>query len=237
MVVLAFDNRSADYADAEDSIVYYTNDANFNVTALVDESGNVIERYAYDPYGERTVLDADFSADADGLSDVDNNILYAGYHFDPETTLYHVRNRMYDSELGRWIQRDPLGYVDGMSVYEYVRSTPVNLLDSMGQEAGLGYRRPGEPLIDPDWGKNIKPDLTRRERLAKRQTEALRALAQWMDRRMAPILAKVTGYQDLYTKLGDAIQQYEHRVGESDDPPCLFLTKSLLTISSGQMVK
>jgi RHS repeat-associated protein len=129
MVVWAFDNRSSDTADAEDSIVYY---ANFNVTALVDESGTVIERYAYSPYGERTVLDADFSADADGLSDVSNALGHQGLYLDAESALYYNRNRYYSPTLGRFTTRDPLGYVDGMSVYEYVGSSPALHSDSDG---------------------------------------------------------------------------------------------------------
>ncbi|NBB95650.1 MAG: hypothetical protein GVY16_07900, partial [Planctomycetes bacterium] len=125
-------NTDGDYADAEDNVLYYTSDANMNVTALVDESGTVVERYAYDPYGERTVLDADFSADADGLSDVNNALGHQGLHLDTESALYYNRNRMYNAELGRFTTRDPLGYVDGMSVYEYVRSRPVVYRDPEG---------------------------------------------------------------------------------------------------------
>jgi len=33
-------------------------------------------------------------------------------------TLYHVRHRSYHPTLGRWMQRDAIGYVDGMSLYE-----------------------------------------------------------------------------------------------------------------------
>ncbi len=36
---------------------YYLQDANFNVTAVVDSTGVVKERYAYTPYGEVTILD------------------------------------------------------------------------------------------------------------------------------------------------------------------------------------
>ena len=32
------------------------------------------------------------------------------------------------------MQRDPLGYVDGMNLMEYVRSNPVNWVDPMGRE-------------------------------------------------------------------------------------------------------
>ncbi len=41
-------------------ILYYTMDANFNVTALVRaDTGRVAERHEYDPYGKVTVLDGD----------------------------------------------------------------------------------------------------------------------------------------------------------------------------------
>jgi hypothetical protein len=36
--------------------LYVQQDANYNVTALVDTTGAVAERYAYDPYGSVTVL-------------------------------------------------------------------------------------------------------------------------------------------------------------------------------------
>jgi RHS repeat-associated protein len=104
-----------------------------NVTSLVDESGTVIERYAYSPYGERTVLDADFSADADGVSDVDNALGHQGLHLDTESALYYNRNRYYSPALGRFTARDPLGYIDGMSTYEYVASTPVVAHDPSGK--------------------------------------------------------------------------------------------------------
>jgi RHS repeat-associated protein len=158
---VAWDQRYIDAPvarfDASGDAVYYTNDANFNVTALVDEAGNVVERYAYSPYGERTVLDADFSADADGLSDVDNTILYAGYHYDPETTLYHVRNRMYNAELGRFITRDPLGYVDGMSVYEYVGGNSLLHADPYGSEK-LDLVLPGGTKIEVEYEYDVQCD-------------------------------------------------------------------------------
>ena len=36
-------------------ISYYNQDGNANVTALTDASGNVIEHYAYDPFGNVTI--------------------------------------------------------------------------------------------------------------------------------------------------------------------------------------
>ena len=61
---------------------------------------------------------------------------YAGYEHDGVLqTIAHVRYRVYLAELGRWSRRDPLGFVDGMSVYEYVGSLAVTISDPMGMQA------------------------------------------------------------------------------------------------------
>lgn len=67
---------------------------------------------------------------------------YAGYEFDPvlgasSASIYHVRNRVYDAENGRWNRRDPLGYVDGMGLYEYCRSMPSVSTDPSGLAAAV----------------------------------------------------------------------------------------------------
>jgi len=75
---------------------------------------------------------ADWTTDPDNASDVGNEILFCGYRFDPESGLYHVRHRMYHSTLGRWLGRDPLGYVDGMGLYAYGGAGPLRSLDPEG---------------------------------------------------------------------------------------------------------
>jgi RHS repeat-associated protein len=50
----------------------------------------------------------------------------------PQLQLYNYRAREYDPEHGRFMQRDPLEYVDGMNLYEYGRSNPNAWLDSSG---------------------------------------------------------------------------------------------------------
>ncbi len=69
---------------------------------------------------------------------VGNRIGYAGYQWDPATSLNHVRHRVYNPEMGRWTRRDPLGYVDGMNLYTYCRQSPIHWLDPNGLASKAG---------------------------------------------------------------------------------------------------
>ncbi|REK29517.1 MAG: RHS repeat-associated core domain-containing protein [Planctomycetota bacterium] len=126
-------NRGNGVGPPSDFERYYTFDANQNITAVIDgANGNVLERYVYDPYGAVTVYD---SAWANPTAPSDDGPLYAGYYFDAETGLYHVRNRYYDTSLGRFISRDPIGYGDGPNLYAYASHRPVFHLDPYGTQA------------------------------------------------------------------------------------------------------
>jgi RHS repeat-associated protein len=126
-------NTDGDYLDSGDNILYYCQDANWNVTAVVSASGSVVERYMYAAYGKATVLDEDWEPVTGNESAYANEILYAGYRHDPESGMFQVRNRNYHPTLGRWIERDG-GYVDGMSLYQYCRSNPAGMTDPTGLE-------------------------------------------------------------------------------------------------------
>jgi len=118
----------------DDSRVYYLADANYNVTALVDTNGDVLERYLYSPYGEVTVLDADFTADADGVSDYGNTTLYTGREFDTTTGLLYYRARYYVAALGRFMSRDPIADLStDANLYRYCGSDPLGRVDPSGR--------------------------------------------------------------------------------------------------------
>ena len=57
---------------------------------------------------------------------------HQGLLFDKEFGLYYNRARYLHPTLGRFCQRDPSGYVDGMSLYQYVRSAPLTFTDPRG---------------------------------------------------------------------------------------------------------
>jgi len=76
----------------------------------------------------------------------DNVIGWDGYVFNPETKAYKVRFRDYEPVLGRWWQRDPAGYVDGGSLYEYCNGAPVGQLDPSGLKGGIAQPAPVRPM-------------------------------------------------------------------------------------------
>ncbi len=180
--------------------LYYTNDANQNVTALVQETdGSVLERYRYDTYGNVIVMDGSYTDRGTNASIYDNRNLFAGYILDPESDLYIVRNRVYHPALGRWMQRDPLGLIAGMNLYEYVGGQPTAYIDSLGlypefQETGGTYvcslcmrevqwvachggRHVHGPRVAPPAPEIMS--LTRRVRTSEKRASADRTETDW----------------------------------------------------------
>lgn len=122
---------------------YYHQNALWSPLALTDSSGNVVERYTYDVYGPVVILDATYhqlplNSWGTAHSAVGNGWLFTGRQFDEETGLYYYRARFYDSQKGRFLQRDPAGFDDGLNLYEYAHSSPATLLDPLGKTVTIG---------------------------------------------------------------------------------------------------
>jgi RHS repeat-associated protein len=63
---------------------------------------------------------------------ISNPYLFTGRRVDEETGLQLNRNRFYHQQLGRWINRDPIGYGGGMNLYGYVNARPTYYIDPLG---------------------------------------------------------------------------------------------------------
>ena len=129
-------------ADTNEAVWYHSNTL-YSLYALTDNSESVVERYRYDAYGAATVLDADGSDDADGLSDAENPYLFTARRLDLESDLMYYRNRQYSVTLGPFISRDPQGYADWFNLYCYVMAQATRRVDPMG-------------LGPPDWQKKLQ---------------------------------------------------------------------------------
>jgi len=125
-------NADDDFGD-DDEVVWYHANTLFSVYALTDGSENVVERYRYDAYGACAVLDADFSADSDGISDVGNPYRFTARRLDVESRLMQYRHRYYAPHLGRFISRDSAGYIDAYNLVSYALGRPTVLADPEGR--------------------------------------------------------------------------------------------------------
>ncbi|MGC3967595.1 MAG: RHS repeat-associated core domain-containing protein [Pirellulales bacterium] len=115
--------------------LYALQDANWNVTAVVNAGGDVQERYRYAAYGMPTFLNANFTTKTFGGSYVWET-LYCGYRWDVSTGLYCVRFRYLHPLLGCWLTRDPMTLIVELffkeSDYSYGFSSPITRIDPSG---------------------------------------------------------------------------------------------------------
>ena len=97
-------------------------------SAIADPSQTeppVVERYAYSAYGKRMILSGDFTEMV--ASVFEWTASFQGRPVDSVTGLIDSRHRTLQPALGRWLQRDPMEYVDSLNLYEFVQSGPDTL--------------------------------------------------------------------------------------------------------------
>ena len=120
---------------------YYATNRLYSVAAISDQTGAVVERYKYDAYGKQGIL-APNGVVAYKPSDYGSFHGFTGRYHDFETGLAYFRARYFDHNLGRFIGRDPAGYVDGNSLYNgyFVPNgmDPMGMFDEAGHFA-LSY--------------------------------------------------------------------------------------------------
>jgi len=109
---------------------WYEVDGRGNVVALTDSTGKVVDRYAYDSWGELTSNDATDET-------VPQQLRYAGYWYDEKLSWYWLSVRYYDPEIERFLQPDP-SEQDGVRTYAYVGDDPIDLTDPTGLDGGVG---------------------------------------------------------------------------------------------------
>jgi len=101
----------------------YLYDGKGNVAALADGSENVVAAYAYSPFGELLA----------GGGSVNQPFGFSTKRYDPQTGLSYYGYRFYSPELGRWLNRDPLGEAGGINLYGFVGNSPIDWIDFYGR--------------------------------------------------------------------------------------------------------
>jgi RHS repeat-associated protein len=111
--------------------LYAMQDANFNLTAVCSNtSSGVLERYLFDPYGSRTIMNGSWVTIS--VSVYSWFVSYQGLTQDVESALFYNRMRYINSVLGTFLERDQSEYDDEMSLYAYLHSNPVSNTDPYG---------------------------------------------------------------------------------------------------------
>jgi RHS repeat-associated protein len=133
--LVTYRNGSTDY--------YVLQDANWNVVALTNASGVVQERYTYSAFGKLNVFDASFTPKSASTYNLTRT--FTGQVLDNETGLMLYRNRVYHPTLGRFLQRDPIGYfiirymendileeIEDINLFRYCTNNGVLFCDALG---------------------------------------------------------------------------------------------------------
>jgi insecticidal toxin complex protein TccC len=109
-----------------DSTRYGVGELNGSIGLEFDEQAQLISREEYYPYGGTAVWTARSQIEADT-----KYVRYSSKERDA-TGLYDYGFRYYQPWIGRWLNADPAGIVDGLNLYRMVRNNPATWRDADG---------------------------------------------------------------------------------------------------------
>ncbi|MCH7995259.1 MAG: RHS repeat-associated core domain-containing protein, partial [Planctomycetes bacterium] len=120
-----------------------------HTVALADSSANVIKTDLYEAFG----------GIVSSSGESNNNRLANTKERDASIGLDNHGFRYYDPKHGRYINRDPIGYLDGMNVYLYISNNPINHIDPLGLDKITDNKKVQE-AFEEAWVKSV-PQITK----------------------------------------------------------------------------
>ena len=103
---------------------YYLTDHLGSIRAVSNATGTTKGYVTYDAFG-KILADPAALVSSGGFG-------YTGEQFDAETGQMYLRARYYAPALGRFTQKDPLGFVDSFDTFVYCANDPINMIDPCG---------------------------------------------------------------------------------------------------------
>lgn len=110
-----------------DAIVFGMSEVLGSVTLEVDEQGQLVSREEYYPFGGTALLAARSEIEVSYKT-----IRYSGKERDA-TGLYYYGYRYLAPWLGRWLNPDPAGVIDGLNVFLLTGNNPITRVDLDGR--------------------------------------------------------------------------------------------------------
>ena len=124
---------------------------------------------------------------------------FPGQWYQAEPGLHQNWMRDYDPTTGRYIEADPLGLVDGASVYGYVRGNPGRWIDPRGEETAWGGNGPIS-FPAPVWPGESYPG-----ELGGSMLDAI----EWFNENVNPLVPVVEYCRDLICQASGSCQSTE----------------------------
>jgi RHS repeat-associated protein len=128
--------------------IYYAQDHEGSVTHLINgctspsnQTGNVLEKYAYDAFGVPTFMDGNGNNLNPNATAYNNRFLFTGREYAATYrstyvstfSFYEYRARAYNPNLGRFMSEDPKGFDAGdYNLFRYCHNDPIDMTDPMG---------------------------------------------------------------------------------------------------------
>ncbi|HEY9778281.1 MAG TPA: RHS repeat-associated core domain-containing protein, partial [Planktothrix sp.] len=104
---------------------FYTKDKRRSIREMTNSTGVVQSQYDYDPFGRTTLLQGSLASD----------FQLASYFIHAPSNLYITAHRAYSPNIGRFLNRDPIGVRGGLNLYAYVGNSPMGAIDPSGLQA------------------------------------------------------------------------------------------------------
>ena len=112
---------------------YLVSDAQGSIVAVVSSVGTFFKADGITPVvGTHINAYDEYGVPKSGVDGNVGRFQYTGQMYLAEIGMYYYKARIYAPTLGRFLQPDPIGYSDGMNMYAYVHSNPVNSTDPSG---------------------------------------------------------------------------------------------------------
>lgn len=113
----------------DDAYYYHTNHIGSTIS-ISETKGTIIEKMEYNAYGSPSFIDN--TGNNLKLSSIGNEILFTGREYDYDSHTYYSRMRTMHTNIGRFIQKDVLMYIDGLNDLIYVQNNPTKYRDCYG---------------------------------------------------------------------------------------------------------